>query len=247
MLVIAKIKKFKVLFFAFSLIIFIVLLLSTIFILNSSQVNKNNSTLSGYPELKQKIINTISENQKDTPLSSRVIKELSKIEDQKTSEKDKYIALASTTSFLANLYRLNNNNKYYQLINNDMNIFAKKNLFKYYNKDDFTAQCMDKSCTDHNQPPQLDNIIKEIKLSDFPQEVKDSLITDLTNTGYRPSSLKKGTVGIYWTLADMTKTNTWFSSSSANLRIADDIYKLIEENYPDEYKVFIKAENEIKK
>ena len=226
------------------LILLIIIFLISIFFLNNSALKKTNPPLIGLNELKQKITIAQSKDKKyETALSTRLADKLNILESNTTTTDEKYQAIIAASDFIENIYAYTNNPDYYVLISKDIQNFVKINFPNKYDKTIFNVPCIDKSCADTPQPKELDSILKEIEDSDFPPDVKESLTRDLINTGYKNSTQTEGKVIQYFILADMIKANAWASSSSANLKISEDIYGLVKNHYPELYQNIIDAKN----
>lgn len=231
------------------IITIIFIILATIFYLNSNNNNqstRDHSVLLGYSNLKNKI-NTIAGeipqgiNTKAGTTFFRTEKYFNIIEGQDSTLEEKYDALTQISLFLASMYSYTNDQKLYELINEDIDNFAIQNFPNLHEKDKIRTSCQDDSCVDSSQPPQLENILKLIEKSDFPEVVKETLTQDLINTGYKSNKEAEGKVNQYMILADMTEENTWFSPSGQNIIIANDIYDLVKINFPSLFNEYINS------
>ena len=231
------IQKYKLILSIFFLIFLIIIIVEAIFYLdNSKSLQTNQSSQSQeLKALEQKIISTLANTSSGkNNENSRILNKLTILEDAKVSQAEKYNALVSISSFLQGLYSQSNDPKLYNLINKDVLEYAKKNFPQYYNENYFVYSCQDPSCADSPQPPDILKIVVEIKASDFPTDVKQSLTQDLINTGYRSKAENAGKRSQYKTISNMIRANNDFSPNGQNIKISQEIDDFIKKSFPNE-------------
>lgn len=211
----------------------------SIFYLDRSE-NKSSVNLSQEAQdtatLKQKIGSILGEDVSSTKTEgSRIIQKFETLENPKSSQEDKYKALALIASFTQSLYSDTHNPKLYSFINNDLVNYAKKYFSEFYKEAYFVYSCQDPSCAQNSQPKEILAVIEEIKTSDFPPQVKQTLSEDLLNAGYRSKAETPGKVSQYMLLAQMIKNNKNFSPTGQNLKIAQEIENYVKNTFPKEY------------
>lgn len=222
-------------------------ILGAIYYLDSSNKNipPSNSTLGsnlkGYSDLKQKT-NQLSEDSTiaQTPLYTRLIKTLSVLEDNKSTDENKYRALTDVDKFLQSLYADTNNHKLY-ILHYDLVSFAEANFPKLYKKIDFAMNCLDPICADSKQPEQISGIIEQLKQSDFPEDIKTSAIKDVINTGYYSDKDLLTKAGNYLVLANIIRSYSNFTKTGANTTISDNLYNFVKLYYPEQFKKLTKT------
>lgn len=222
------------------LVILIPLLLGIIFYTDRSVRTKSANQLAGYTELKDRIKSVVTKsNGSKNTIYSRMQKQMIILEDNKKTDKDKYNALVILVFYLKSEYSYTNNHEYFDLINVDAANFAKTHFLKYYDEISFKTSCQDKSCAKNSQHPEIITILEEIKNSDFPPEIKETLTQDLINTGYKNESTARAEQ--YMILADMVKNGNSYSASGTNIKIADDIFSLVKKHYAQNYEGILKT------
>lgn len=219
----------------------ITILVIVIFALQRVETNKTNKstdTITEFTEIKNEIINISSQDyDNNNETYDRMRTQIAIVEDNTKSQQEKYDALQSLELFLKSEYSRTNNPKYYVLLKNKVKPYVKENYPDLYDESVFYTSCQHEECADDEQPVELQEILNLIKESDLPDVVKETLIQDLINTGYKSDKTElEGKVGQYVLLADMVSNLDEMSESGANDEIGEMIIKLVENNYPEEYK-----------
>ncbi len=224
------------------IVIFIILItilagiiLGIIFYANSTLKSNQqpSSSLVDYAPLLQEV-NLLSSDSSIAQNSQyqRFLEKFQKLGDSKLSRKQKYDELANSVSFFEGLYSSTNNPKVYPVLKN-IDKFAKDSFPDFYQELDFSYFCQDPSCAETSQPEEIENIIKDIESSDFPDFVKKSLIRDVTNVGYLSKSQNEEKALTYLTIEDIIRNYGNYSPSGVNLKIADRLYAYIEKEFPE--------------
>ncbi|MBI3984483.1 MAG: hypothetical protein HY344_00880 [Candidatus Levybacteria bacterium] len=221
------------------LVLFIGIVVLTIFYIDGGKnFSLNNQTepegLEGYNELNKQATTFVKEN---APRSSqRISTQFGKIADKNLSDKEKYEATKLLFTDLIFVYADTNNPEAAKILDNIIS-FAKDNFPKEYNEEDdkLYYPCLDESCADSPQPPEILTIIEDIKESDLDPRLKESVIEDLTNTGYRSKDEAKTKVYQYLLIAEDLKENAPKSPTNVNAELADKIIDFVKTQYPDEY------------
>ena len=244
-------KKNKVAFITLSLIVLIILLLGTLYYLdsfNKKAFNKQQaststigSDLKGYNALKQKI-NALAS---DTSIAEngyylRLINKLNIVEDKNTSEQNRYKALLDAAYFLETFYSSTNNPKLHTL-NNDLDVFAKTNFPKYYKPISFLYYCQDSTCTEAPQPKEILNVIDEINSSNIPDLIKKSHVRNLINIGYIEKKYVRPIAQGYLLTANMMRADEDLKKEGLNKKLADELNNFVKKTYPDIYQEFVKT------
>lgn len=221
------------------LTILIVGSIATIFYIdNKPPTSSGGNLLQDTLALKGKINSLLLNDPNDPNRSdgSRVLQKFSILEDSQAAEKERYEALIVITNFAQSIYSDTHNPEYYSLINEDIAGYAKKYFPNIYNENYFLYSCQDPTCAEEEQPAEILAVIEEIKSSDFPDEVKETLSEDLLNAGYRSKEENPGKVRQYLIIAEMIRRNENFSATGQNIKIADDIENYVKNKFPVEYK-----------
>lgn len=236
-------RRIALIIAVFIVLVAIVILSGIALYLNSSKPTVD-PLAKEYSELNDKILKATSDNALKLNTDIQVAKEnLSKLPDSKLTKKQKYDLLANSTFRLSSAYSATNVPALRPIINTDLNNFAKKNFPEYYEGLQFYASCQDESCRTSARPPELDTITNKIQSSDFPKDVKDTLIEDLNNTALKSDEKKDGKPDQYMMLASMVEENNWFSPAGQNKEIAQDIYELVKKYYPNDYEDILETIN----
>jgi hypothetical protein len=220
----------------------IILLTVLIIFLNNSGVSNNNKAIDltqykGYAQLKQEITGLSSDPQLANSASfNKVVVKLSVIEDKTVSPKDKYTALTLISNNLEDVYVLTNNHKLYSLPA-DINSFAKENFPTFYKAMDFaTTHCVDETCAQSSQPPEILKIADEIKNSTKDEVVKSILTRDLLNPGYLSNNDINTKVSSYIFVINVLKQDQTLKQAGLNDKLFNELLDFVKKTYPDEYK-----------
>lgn len=221
-----------------SLLFLILVIIGIIFYLDYSrnhQINQK-SGLIGYAQLQEKIKSLASD--KEIASSNyylRALEKVNAVSDKKLSEKDRYDSLAQARIFISTLYSNTNNTKLYPL-QLDLRNFAKENFPKLYSQDkDFTVTCVDPTCAEIPQPPEILEIVEDLKASTLSAELKNDLTIHILNVGYLPKSNTRLRAAAYIIMLDLIKD--YFNITKGGTHpIAEKMISYIMKNYPEEYK-----------
>lgn len=235
------IKKYKLIFLLVLLVILICGLLSAIYYLGSFNNSRQNSQstigndLKNYAAFKQKF------NSFSSPILpyTRAVGQIKILEDKSASKKSRYDALTQAFSFLTQLYSQTHNQKLYVFLNKDFNSFAKENFPEYYKASYFSYSCQDPVCQDTPQPPEIAQIIEEIKsTTGIPENIKTTLYTNLITDSYisKNDPLR---IGSYIISAEIIRTDDSFIKAGVGNKFADKIEAYLKSAYPKEYSKFL--------
>lgn len=196
----------------------------------------NTTGLKGYTALEQKLKSLGKDQSIGTSNAYiRAVKRLNSLTDKNLSEKDKYQALSQAQVLLFILYSDTNNPKLYPT-QKDFRDFAKENFPKLYNeKEDFLIGCVDSTCADSPQPPEILDIVNDIKSSTLSAHLQQNLTRYILNVGYMPKNAVKARGSAY--LIRVELINDAFGTPYGETNpISNKLKKFIKENYPEQYK-----------
>ncbi|OGH11302.1 MAG: hypothetical protein A3B38_00555 [Candidatus Levybacteria bacterium RIFCSPLOWO2_01_FULL_36_13] len=225
-----------------SLLVFVVLILTAIYFLDSFSDNSSNSTsLKNFDTIKNQAKSLASDSQINSNASyQKILSQLARAENKNLSNKEKAKILDVTGSYILDAYYYTNNHKLY-LYAQAFNNFLIENIGE---KARLNIPCYDPECAENPQPKEILNVIEEIKQSQLPQGLKDSVILDLTNFGYLRNGYGLPTynikIGSYASLANTIRKDPEFIKAGINEKIYNDIVNYLRVEYPDEYAEFIK-------
>ena len=211
-----------------------------IFILNENNWtntgSENLSSLEGYNQLRNEF-NKIAtdESISSNPTYEKLVPFINQLGNAKLAEKDRFDKIISSLSYIIDLYSLTNNPKVRPLFEK-LGKYAKANAPKYYKPNYFVVFCQDPSCTQHQQPKEILAIIKALQISDIEPEIKNSMILDLTNTGYIENEFKNLKYNNYLGIAIMLyESDSALSPSLRAKKIGKELLDYIKKTYPDIY------------
>lgn len=237
--------KNKKVSFILLLVVLVIILTGFIYYINFTDGQVSNTAvgnnLIGYQEFKQKA-NQLAQDPSiaKTPLYARFVQTLSVLEDKSSTDENKYKALTNAGNFLQSLYADTNNHDLY-LFNSNLASFTQKNFPKLYKKSDFLINCMDSICADSKQPEQITGIIEQLKQSDFPEDVKNSSIKDIVNTGYYSDKNLLTKAANYLILASIINSYSSFTKTGVNVKISDSLYNFVKSYYPEQFEKLTKT------
>lgn len=235
------IKKYKALI---SVIIIIIVVIFAIFsityfkTLNSSQQTGSNfavgSDLKGYDALKQSI-DAVSNNSQVLADGNygKLLNQFGIIGDKSASSKSRYAALIAAQTETTYIYTDTHNAKFSD-INKNLDYVAKANFPQYYKSQSFILHCQDSGCQDTPQPPEILNIIDEIKASSVADYAKQTAIDNLTNVGYISSKNDmESRIYSYITMSGLIREDGEFVKSGVGVKFSNEIDDYLLANYPD--------------
>jgi hypothetical protein len=231
-------RKSTIILIIVGLVLAICLSIAAIYLIDQNTSTSVKEPLPKYAELKNSINEIVSEDLgKNSSIYTRINEKFSTIENTNSSVEEKYAALDAIFAFLLSEYARAGNKEYYNLINTDLESFAKKNFKKQHTEKDlkFITPCFDPSCQDTPQPKELNDILDAINNSDLPPEVKQSLTEDLTAQGYRSKDESEMKAETYFIIAFNLERVDSLSQKGSNTEIANLIYAMIKNNFPEEY------------
>lgn len=235
MSLIVNLKKNKVLIGIFLLLAVIIISSITIYFIDKKNNNAPSATeyKSSFNNLRGKLIeigqkNSLSKN----ATFQRTMSALDKLTSQNLSQQQKYETFQFIFQYYYALYQDTNNHDLY-INGNIFDDFAKQNFPTLYNNKDFVIRCQDPQCATAQQPAEIDNILKEIEASDFPDPVKKSVLQDIKNDGYFQSADDRARN--YILSINIIRSYNPFSPSGTNKKIASDLEDFVKNRYPGEY------------
>lgn len=243
-----KLKTNNKLLIIVLLILLITLIIGSIYYLQQSTSSPSAQSvtvnLKGYNEFRQKIefLNDPNAASGSAVIYGRVITALKVLEDNKSSQKDKYDALVEAVAFVQSLYGYSNDPKLYPLIS-DFSVFAKENFPNLYKEHDFYYPCQDPSCATTPTPKEISDIIDEINNSNIDQEIKDTYVKNLMNATYLPTKTNPqllDAVTSYYISATFIKEDGAFTKAGLNEKFYNEIIVYLNKTYPDEFKQILK-------
>lgn len=239
MLLLSSINKKKIVLLILFLVFLILIIYSSIYYLDQKSSKSINyiMTLKEYESFKKSSILLGQDNEiSSSNYYLRTLRKMNSLTDKKLSEKDKYIMLTQINAFIFALYSDTNNHKLYNF-QKELRIFTKFNFPKFYNeKKDFFMTCVDSSCAETPQPPEILDLIKDIESSKLSEKDKIYLKSRLLNIGYMPKNAIKSRAVSY--IIMVGSINDAFNPTSPNTSndISEKLKKYIKENYPAEFK-----------
>ena len=179
--------------------------------------------------------------QTDNGRFQKIIVSLDTLKQDNLSDKDKYTALQQSLDYYYAWYR---NNNIHSLYTNSHIIedFAKEFFPSFYNEKDFLIQCQDPQCATTQQPADVDKIIADVQASDFPAEVKATIIQDLKDDGYFQNADDRARN--YLESAKIISRYGYYSPSGEHQKISNNLVTFVQNNYPDEYLKYISIINQ---
>jgi len=226
------------------LILLIALIIGSIYYLqqaiNSPSTQSLNVHLKGYDEFRQKLefLNGPNTASGSAVIYGRVITALKVLEDNTTSDKDKYDALAEAVTFVQSEYGYSNDPKLSPLIK-EFSIFAKENFPNLYKDEDFSYACQDPTCATTPVPKEISEVIDEINNSNIDPEIKDTYAKNIINATYLPTKTNQqilDAVNSYLIAASVLKSSQNFVNAGLSDKIYNQIRNYLQKTYPNELK-----------
>lgn len=228
------IKKNKIAFSAFALIVFILVLGISIYWVNNSSNKVSSSNLKGYSELKQKI-SDFSKNNPTIAEDALYQKTVSYTEQiGSSSVKDRYNNAVRGYDALTSLYSITSNSKFVPIIKQYVQ-FAKENFPSEYKPRQFVYLCQDPTCAEEPQPEEIVKIVDKIRGSDFPEQVQKSTVQNLLTTGYLPKANRDQKFNEYIFITQAIRSYSDFSKTGANIKISDELYNFVKSAFTEEF------------
>lgn len=217
----------------FIIVLTIIGIIGGIFYIDNRNSNAlvQDTGLKNYAQFKEKIIPLLPLDNQD-----KLSKAISALENKNNPNKVRFNALRVIEEVISSQYGKTNNHKYFTLLY-DLDKFAKENFPKDYEAGiGFKSVCQDPKCADSPQPPEILQIIEEVKKSDLPLYVIDNVAGELKNTTYIEKKYKQITFDSYYFDLAEIKNYLDASPSASKTKIYIDFKKFLQQNFPSEFK-----------